>query len=525
MSSSVAPVHSTQLHALSSERVGDIRRHLLEWYEREARVLPWRVPSKSFDDTPYQEYVARLYKCLLSETMLQQTQVKTVIAYYTKWLEKFPTLEELAVASEEDVMACWAGLGYYSRAKRLQQAAQYLVSNYVSAKLEFPRSPEYWIKNVPGVGPYTAGAILSIAFGIPSAIVDGNVQRVLSRILAVHGDTSTPKAPGTKILWARAAQLVEGRDPGHLNQSLMELGATVCSPTLPNCSLCPVKNECLAFGQFQRLRSSRKDFFAKTSPAETLSTISSMNSDMEDLCTVCPPTIDPSVLPQNPDTYIQSLYPFKPQRKAQREETAMVMVITKDDEVYLEKKAKGLLAGLFDFPTVLLDSDAVPDCEAIVERHKQKLSATSMGTTLHLFTHIRRTSHVLLCRHETATRALAAFAEANGTGKWVRREAIEATGVSELCLKNWRLAIGTTKPKKRRMDQASASAGKVKVKSRKTPSQDTKVKDDGGSESSDLALSESGTVVRSEVTGLVEPPRAPLRQRSIFTMFGRQSKR
>ena len=424
--------HSSKLHSLSRDQILSIRRLLLEWYDLNARVLPWRIPSVPFGSSSYEDYVHRLYKCLISETMLQQTQVKTVLAYYEKWLEKFPSIEKLAQAQEEEVMACWAGLGYYSRAKRLHQAAQYLVEKFVVKEDAFPTEPEHWIKHVPGVGPYTAGAVISIAFGDPSAIVDGNVQRVLSRVLAIHGDTSTPKSAGTRLVWARAAELVQGDRPGDFNQSLMELGATICSPTQPQCKSCPLSRVCVAHQQARTLRSvDQNAFFGKQAVDQ---------DDIEDLCSICPSSINPGVYKEN---YIQSYYPFKPQKKAQREEDAIVLVITRGNEVYLEKKEKGLLAGLFDFPTTLIAGEV----QSLVEEKVKQYSATSKGSTLHLFSHIRRTSHVLVVSDANAKALLEDLLKVNATGRFVDRSALSSVGVSELCLKNERAAFSTGKRK------------------------------------------------------------------------------
>ncbi|KAF1990602.1 DNA glycosylase, partial [Aulographum hederae CBS 113979] len=440
-SSPILSNHPSSLHALTPAKAALLRTHLTQWYLTSARPLPWRLPPIPYNSAPYPSYIHRMYCCLLSETMLQQTQVKTVLPYYKKWLQKFPTIQALAAANEEEVMAAWAGLGYYSRAKRLHQAAKHLLENFVEKEKEVPTSTEYWVKNVPGVGPYTAGAIVSIAFDVPAPLVDGNVQRVLSRLLAIHGDVSTPKSAGSTLVWETAGQLVAGeKHPGDLNQSLMELGATICTPVAPNCSKCPVRSECLAYGNLLRLKRKRKSVFGKVE--------------------ICPGSIDVNQLPvEKPDLYIPSFYPFKPIKKAQREEIALVLVIVRGREenaVYLEKKAKGLLAGLYDFPTVLLDgSSGKADLETALNAHKETLNARTAGTTKHLFSHIRRTSHVLISDADDALDFIASLRKQNTSGKWVEKAHLEDVGVSELCLKNWRLAVGEekeskTKPSKRK---------------------------------------------------------------------------
>lgn len=467
--------HSISRHVLSSDQVEHIRRALLSWFSANARVLPWRVPSIAYGSVPYKDYVHRLYKCLISETMLQQTQVKTVIAYYTKWLDKFPSIEDLAAANEEEVMACWAGLGYYSRAKRLQQAAKYLCDEFVFKELEFPREPEQWIKGVPGVGPYTAGAILSISFGIRSAIVDGNVQRVLSRVLAVHGDTSTPKSSGSKLIWERAGQLVQGEDPGVLNQSLMELGATICSPTLPSCGQCPINSNCLAYSQSLSLKPTSQDFFGGTQQKRGSKTAECW--DIEDLCDICPSSINPSESSLNSKTYIQNFYPYKPPKKAQRQESAVVTVLTRTNhdirEIYLEKKEKGLLSGLYDFPTTLLPiSSDFADPQQLALDHAQGFEDAQLkGASTHLFTHIKRTSYVI-CANASDVECpnmigyLKALKVFNNSGRWIDIEKVSDLGVSELCLKNLRLAMTTTAQfgKKRKLVSETKKVAKKKKK-------------------------------------------------------------
>src|SRR5687767_5339189 len=173
--------------------------------------------------------------------MLQQTQVKTVIPYWQRWMREMPTIEALASAKEHRVLKLWEGLGYYSRARNLQKAAQMIVRESGGV---FPKAYEE-ILELPGVGRYTAGAIGSIAFGLAAPIVDGNVARVLTRYLGIVGD---PKSRATREeLWQAAAKLVRATEAcGDLNEGLMELGATICLPTKPECARCPVRMRCYA---------------------------------------------------------------------------------------------------------------------------------------------------------------------------------------------------------------------------------------------------------------------------------------
>ena len=196
---------------------------LLAWYDKHRRQLPWREHP-----TPY--------RVLLSELMLQQTRVETVKPYFARFLDRWPTLEDLAAAAEDEVLTEWAGLGYYSRARNLHRAARQAVGQG-----GLP-SDVAGLRALPGIGPYTAGAIASIAFGIRTPLVDGNVERVLCRLDDVHADPRS--TAGKKALWARATALVPEARPGDFNQALMELGATVCTPRSPRCEACPWQAVC-----------------------------------------------------------------------------------------------------------------------------------------------------------------------------------------------------------------------------------------------------------------------------------------
>lgn len=200
----------------------DWRERLIDWYDRNKRDLPWRRTKD-----PYAIWV--------SEAMLQQTQVATVIPYWERWLVAFPTVESLAKATDEDAMTLWQGLGYYRRCRFLRQGAEYVVRHGM------PKTAAGW-REVPGVGPYTAGAIASIAFEDKAALVDGNVERVYARIAA---DEKTGTALN-RAAWTWAEQSLLRERPGDWNQALMELGATVCKPVEPRCPECPVEAHCQA---------------------------------------------------------------------------------------------------------------------------------------------------------------------------------------------------------------------------------------------------------------------------------------
>jgi A/G-specific adenine glycosylase len=210
------------------ERDENIVSTLTHWFDRTHRSLPFREAKNA-------------YGTWVSEIMLQQTQVKTVIPYFERWMKEFPTVKALANAKESAVLNVWQGLGYYSRARNLHRAAKVIVDNHDS---QIPSDPQELLK-LPGIGRYTAGAIASIAYDIPEPVVDGNVIRVLSRLDALRGDPR--KKPLSEMLWSRAKALVELSDPSRFNQGLMELGALVCTPKNPNCSQCPLLKSCRAF--------------------------------------------------------------------------------------------------------------------------------------------------------------------------------------------------------------------------------------------------------------------------------------
>lgn len=203
------------------------RRLLLAWYRRCARDLPWRRTRDP-------------YRVWLSEIMLQQTRVETVLPYYRRFLARFPMLPSLAAADLHEVLELWAGLGYYARARHLHRAAHLLATG---AARGFPDSAEQW-RNLPGVGRSTAAAVASIVYDEPAAVLDGNVKRVLARLFAV--ERPLEESATQRRLWRWADQLLDPRSPGDHNQAMMELGARVCTPRNPECSRCPVRSCCRA---------------------------------------------------------------------------------------------------------------------------------------------------------------------------------------------------------------------------------------------------------------------------------------
>jgi A/G-specific adenine glycosylase len=204
-----------------------LAQRLLDWYDQHARQLPWRTHPEP-------------YRVLVSEIMLQQTRVETVLPYFERWMERFPDVQALAAASQQEVLAAWEGLGYYSRARSLHRAAQQVVEKYGG---QIPSEMEE-LRSLPGVGPYTAAAIASIAFQRDEAALDGNIRRVLARVFNVEVPARSPQ--GDKILWELARENLPPDRAGDYNQALMDLGASICTPRRPGCPVCPLESGCQA---------------------------------------------------------------------------------------------------------------------------------------------------------------------------------------------------------------------------------------------------------------------------------------
>jgi A/G-specific adenine glycosylase len=223
------PVKATQL---GDAQIRSLRRKLLRWFDREKRTLPWRGECNP-------------YRILVSEIMLQQTRVAVVVDRYKQFLRQFPTVERLARAREQTVLAAWSGLGYYRRARALRAAAQQIASLG-----RFPRNAAQ-LEDLPGVGRYTSAAVASIAFGEPVPVVDGNVQRVLQRLFKRNFSSEQ--------CWQAAAGLLDAARPGDFNQAMMELGALICLPGRPLCKKCPVARICVSRGpEIARRQSPRR---------------------------------------------------------------------------------------------------------------------------------------------------------------------------------------------------------------------------------------------------------------------------
>ncbi len=232
------------------------RRRLLRWYRSNRRDLPWRTTPDP-------------YRVWISEIMLQQTQVTTVIDYFHRFMSRFPNVRTLANADLDDVLRLWEGLGYYRRARQLHAAAKVIVNEFGGA---FPQEVSGW-QNLPGVGRYTAGAITSIALNRPAPILEGNTIRLFARLLGLEADVRSTR--GQRILWSFSEELVDGPEPSKFNQAVMELGSLVCRDRQPQCTACPAWPACRAFSSGNQTRipvSSYKVVYEKVCEAAIIAT-------------------------------------------------------------------------------------------------------------------------------------------------------------------------------------------------------------------------------------------------------------
>lgn len=221
---------SKQWETWDEGKIKTFQETFLTWYHKEKRNLPWRATNDP-------------YAIWISEIMLQQTRVETVIGYFYRFMEQFPTIQDLAAAEEQKLLKVWEGLGYYSRARNLKAAAQQIVAEFDG---EMPQSIEE-IRSLKGIGPYTAGAIGSIAFGLPEPAIDGNVMRVVSRLFCIEADIA--KASSRRPFDEAMRTIISPDEPGEFNQALMDLGSRICTPTTPKCEECPISQYCLAYAE------------------------------------------------------------------------------------------------------------------------------------------------------------------------------------------------------------------------------------------------------------------------------------
>ncbi|KAM6124112.1 adenine DNA glycosylase [Pterocles gutturalis] len=419
-----------------------LRGDLLAWYDKCKRDLPWRRLAATEPDAD-----RRAYAVWVSEIMLQQTQAASFgdLVHYLwqvpscrTWLclsltcslpsvlQKWPTLQALAQASLEEVNELWAGLGYYSRGKRLQEAARKVVSKLAG---QMPRTAEDLQKLLPGVGRYTAGAIASISYGQATGVVDGNVIRVLCRLRCIGADSSSPAV--LDHLWAMANALVDRSRPGDFNQALMELGATVCTPKAPLCGECPAKRHCRARRRVEKeLALASQKLFGKPTPVP----------DVEDCgvggCPLCPPAAEP---------WDSSLgvtnFPRKAAKKQPRAEWTATCVLERrgchgaPEFLIVQRPSSGLLAGLWEFPSLPLAQDLLEEQQReVLADHLRAWtgrpvlagSLRLIGEVAHIFSHIHQTYVV----YSLPLDGDVTLDPALSPSRWVTEEEFHASAVS-----------------------------------------------------------------------------------------------
>ncbi|WND01985.1 A/G-specific adenine glycosylase [Temperatibacter marinus] len=298
-----------------------ITKKLLAWYDQEKRTLPWRAEPPTTQDP---------YKVWMSEIMLQQTTVATVKGYFDKFLKRWPTVMDLASAVQEDVLAEWAGLGYYARARNLHKCAQMVAIDYQG---QFPTTYQELVK-LPGIGDYTAAAIAAIAFGESKApVVDGNVERFITRLHRI--ETLLPQAK--KEIKAETLSLTPKDRPGDFAQAMMDLGATICSPKKPKCLLCPIQTKCSAFA----------------------------NGDAE-------------------------TFPRKPAKKTKPTRRSLAFILRYEDQILLVRRDdSAMLGGMLGLPhTPWVERDTLPDLGESLTYSPGRGSFIKAGeTSKHTFTH------------------------------------------------------------------------------------------------------------------------------------------
>lgn len=315
----------------SSEMKSVISQRLLDWYGHAARTMPWRGSQD-----PYAVWV--------SEIMLQQTRVETVIPYFERWMVNFPNLLTLANAPEQEVLRCWEGLGYYSRARNLHRAAKQIVSELGGV---FPTDREGW-QRLPGVGAYTAAAVASIAFNRDEAALDGNIRRVMARLFNVDLPARSPQAD--RRFWGLAREHLPEGKAGDYNQALMDLGATLCTPQKPACLLCP----------------------------------------LAELCQAC-------ALGVQEDRPVMASKPAVPHYMV------TAAVIERGGQVLIARRPpEGLLGGLWEFPGGKQEpNESLPDClrrEICEELGAEVTVEKELGVFKHAYTHFKITLHAFACR-------------------------------------------------------------------------------------------------------------------------------
>ncbi|KAH6884501.1 DNA glycosylase [Thelonectria olida] len=481
-------LHTVTYHRPALLDSSSARDALLTWFDSVSakRKMPWRklwVNPQHHSEPELRDLLERrAYEVWISEIMLQQTRVAVVIDYWNNWMDKWETIHDLAAADPEHVLSAWRGLGYYSRATRIHDASK-LVASDPKMKGLLPSHPSDLEAKVPGVGRYTAGAISSIVFGRAAPMVDGNVLRVLSRQLGLLGNVKTDKT-AIDLLWAAADALVKavaGGDevsdrPGRWGQALMELGSTVCAPK-PNCAECPITLTCRAYGEGRLLASSEKTEIGdiedlchlcealeekeadaindtKTKPAAKKSKQMNLSAFiLKDATskTQTPAKPKPTLSTVDMEVIVDHArkFPVKAIKKAVRVEETLVCVIRRSDGQYLIQKRpdKGLLAGLWEFPSQLLEgpksstqqhrrSGAISFVTELVQGSRFK-HVGELGSVPWLFSHIKLTMHVHLFTLDDGDDGPV---DEDTRRKWVSSDHVEKESMGTGMRKCWTLA-------------------------------------------------------------------------------------
>ncbi|XP_053325335.1 adenine DNA glycosylase isoform X1 [Spea bombifrons] len=473
------PLKPSLYHSFTSLEMGALRKHLLAWYDKSKRDLPWRTLANTEPDVN-----RRSYAVWVSEVMLQQTQVATVIDYYNKWMKTWPTLQDLAQASLEEVNEKWSGLGYYSRGRRLHEGAKKVV---LELKGQMPRSAEELQKLLPGVGRYTAGAVASISYGQVTGVVDGNVIRVLCRLRCIGADSSTPAV--SDRLWELANELVDSERPGDFNQAMMELGATVCTPKKPQCTDCPLQSLCRAYKKAEMESASAANKLLKGKPNLKAEIRDIEECDAPGSCALCLPSSDPWDIALG-----VANFPRKPAKKASRMERTVTCVcrrLGEDGEpeyLLLQRPSSGLLAGMWEFPSMLLEKDhAEKDRRHVMCRRLQEVTGHVVslkeiqyaGEVVHIFSHIHQTYVVYflsLCHRKADISVKEEEGEGPAT-RWVTKKQFQASAVSTAMKKVFKLcenkmpdSSNTSRKRKRDTADLPPPGGRIKTEPEKQTS-------------------------------------------------------
>lgn len=405
----------------TAQQVSELRKLLLDWYTDNHRQLPWRTPprhrknglppipkkpalSASSPGAPYAVWV--------SEVMSQQTRIQVVVNYYNRWMHEFPTIEHLATAPLDRVNEIWSGLGYYRRARFLHEGAKQVVDKYAG---QLPADADSLMK-LKGIGKYTAGAISSIAFGKAAPLVDGNVERVFSRLRSALTTTPHQSKSLENEYWGIASKCVQDiENAGDFNQALMELGATVCKPRAVQCCSCPLTNLCDAFKEAQHSKIDTAQYVTR--------------------------------------------YPIKDMRKKVkvRKETALALVVCVEDKeerrfLLTQRQGSGLLAGLWEAPNKILKNNSVEEQNEAFRSLMEELNKTyglipqhtatsdytfiDAGCITHIFSHIRQSLFVraiMLRRDDSSCFAAgtAATATKKISSRWLNESELKGSAISK----------------------------------------------------------------------------------------------